>query len=153
MPGAEDEAIFQADVSRLPRLQCVTGGVTNTLSKQLLSVTVTVTERTDNRGKHEEVRGALQSCHLYDCCTMLANVWLKARGVVIRIVWNLIEASVGQRWPWLMHPNVFAFTFSNSLLGCSSVACVRNSRVITTMVMLNHAWNITYSDNLTYPWV
>ena len=34
---------------------------------------------------------------------------------------SFIEASVGQRWPWMIHPNVFVFNFINFLLGCSSV--------------------------------
>ena len=34
----------------------------------------------------------------------------------------IIEASVAQRWPWMIHPNVFVFNLINFLLGCSSVA-------------------------------
>ena len=69
---------FFKHVSRLPRLPCVSGGIINTLSQQLVAVTVTQTERADNRSKHEEVGGAVQRCYLYVHCTASyvdAPVW------------------------------------------------------------------------------
>ena len=35
---------------------------------------------------------------------------------------SFIEASVGQRWPWMIHHNVFVFNCIKFLLGCCSVA-------------------------------
>ena len=53
-----------------------------------------------------------------------------------------IEASVGQRWPWMIHPNVFVFCFKFLLISCWVAAA-------SLMAENTNAWMAAFIADIT----